>query len=77
MERSVQMRRIKEKRCPLTRAKQLGFRLLITFAVTVMISLVLIPLAYAERGYIAIGGEWLGVIMTAFMSFPITKKMRF
>lgn len=33
----------------------------------------LVPLAYAERGYSAIGGEWMLVLVISFMAFQADK----
>lgn len=38
-------------------------RILFASVIAAIIAAVLVPLAYAERGYSAIGGEWLVVVM--------------
>lgn len=37
--------------------------------------MVLVPMAMKERGYWAIGGEWVGVIFAAMLTFILSKKL--
>jgi H+/Cl- antiporter ClcA len=32
---------------------------------------ILIPLAYWERGYLAFGGEWLGILVATYAAFSV------
>lgn len=35
----------------------------------------LVPFAYAERGYRAVGGEWMVVFVVSFSAFQIVKRI--
>lgn len=46
-------------------------------AITAVAGAILIPLAYAERGYYAIGGEWALMLLIAVAAYSIIHKMVF
>lgn len=48
-------------------------RLLFSFSMGTAAALILVPTAYMERGYYAIGGEWVGSIFVVFVTFQFTK----
>lgn len=39
------------------------FQITSTFAASVLTTSVLVELAYAERGYVGVGGEWIIIIL--------------
>lgn len=49
---------------------------LIATIITLIAASILIPLGYMERGYMAFGGEWIGVIFTAYVAFSVAEKRR-
>lgn len=38
-------------------------------------AVILIPAAMAERGYPAVGGEWLGIILSGYIVFLVSKSV--
>ena len=47
-------------------------RLSATIFAVCIATMILVPLAYQERGEWAIGGEWMGVIFIAFIVFQLS-----
>lgn len=55
--------------------KQIMFRLLVSFSVGTATALLLVPIAYEERGYLAVGGEWFGTVFVIYSTFMLTKYL--
>ena len=47
---------------------------LIATIITLISAAILIPLGYLERGHMAFGGEWMAVILIAYIAFSVAAK---
>lgn len=47
---------------------------LIAVLVTILATVVLIPLGYLERGTVAFGGEWITVLFIGYVAFMLAYK---
>lgn len=72
---AVQLERRTRKKRILFIAAELTARLAISFSAGVGAALMLVPIAMAERGYQAIGGEWFGSVFVSFITFMLTKNI--
>lgn len=52
----------------------IAIEVLIALAPTAVVAAITIPMAYAERGYSAIGGEWVMIIFTFCGTFSIVHR---
>jgi len=53
------------------------FEISIALAITAVFGAVIIPIAYVERGYYAVGGEWLLLSLIAYLSYALVHERVF
>lgn len=50
-------------------------RIILSIFASSMAAMILIPAAMTERGYPAVGGEWIGIIFLGYIVFLASKKL--
>lgn len=70
------IRIVRELKRQAQKAGPLIFRFVVALLVAMLSAAILIPVAVAERGYVAFGGEYLGIGLTFWMVFNLTKLIK-
>lgn len=73
-ERGRRRRARRKCRCALAWMVVIAVEVAIAAAPAALAGTLLIPLAYAERGYFAIGGEWLGIAFLFCASYALLHR---